>query len=258
MRSSATISTTRRTSSATCFSSRVPRAHGGGGGRLRVRRRRARDLRQDAAPPSARVRRRAKSRTAPSRRIWEEIKREERGCVARAGVLDDVPVGLPALTRAVKLGKRAATVGFDWPDVTGVRAKVDEELAELDAALACGAPHSRRGKGGGAARRRCGRRGGRRSDVHGREFLPPSRPRSRGLRARRERAFRAAVRPRRGASARAGGDWSQHDAAALERFWRRREVGDALTADPRTRLRAPANPRRACVSAFRFDSAPRP
>ncbi len=51
-----------------------------------------------------------------------------------SGVLDDVPVGLPALTRATKLGKRAATVGFDWPDVAGVRAKVDEELAELDAA----------------------------------------------------------------------------------------------------------------------------
>src|SRR5262245_29207845 len=53
-------------------------------------------------------------------------------------MLDDVPVGLPALTRAVKLGKRAATVGFDWPDVKGVRAKVDEELAELDAAAAGG------------------------------------------------------------------------------------------------------------------------
>jgi uncharacterized protein YabN with tetrapyrrole methylase and pyrophosphatase domain len=53
-------------------------------------------------------------------------------------VLDDVPVGLPALTRATKLGKRAASVGFDWPDVAGVRAKVDEELAELDAAAASG------------------------------------------------------------------------------------------------------------------------
>src|SRR4026208_308212 len=53
---------------------------------------------------------------------WEEIKREERGTAdPSAGVLDDVPVGLPALTRAVKLGKRAATVGFDWPDVAGVR-----------------------------------------------------------------------------------------------------------------------------------------
>src|SRR5690606_16979161 len=51
-------------------------------------------------------------------------------------ILDDVPVGLPALTRAMKLGRRAAEVGFDWPDVAGVRAKVGEELAELDAAAA--------------------------------------------------------------------------------------------------------------------------
>jgi MazG family protein len=70
--------------------------------------------------------------------LWEEIKREERGVASAGGVLDDVPVGLPALTRATKLGKRAASVGFDWPDVAGVRTKVDEELAELDAAAASG------------------------------------------------------------------------------------------------------------------------
>jgi ATP diphosphatase len=45
---------------------------------------------------------------------------------------------LPALTRAVKLSRRAARVGFDWPDAAGVRAKVDEELAEVDAASAAG------------------------------------------------------------------------------------------------------------------------
>jgi MazG family protein len=76
---------------------------------------------------------------------WEEIKREERAAAASpvgddeaapGGQLDDVPVALPALTRATKLGKRAASVGFDWPDTAGVRAKVDEELAELDAAAA--------------------------------------------------------------------------------------------------------------------------
>lgn len=75
--------------------------------------------------------------SAEQTKRWEEIKREERGAAdPSASVLDDVPVGLPALTRAMKLGKRAATVGFDWPDVSGVRAKVDEELAELDAATA--------------------------------------------------------------------------------------------------------------------------
>ena len=83
--------------------------------------------------------------SAEQTELWEQIKREERraeppGGVPlrglRSGVLDDVPVGLPALTRATKLGKCAASVGFDWPDAAGVRAKVDEELAELDAAVA--------------------------------------------------------------------------------------------------------------------------
>jgi MazG family protein len=70
-------------------------------------------------------------------RLWEEIKRQERGAAEpAAGILGDIPVGLPALSRAVKLGKRAATVGFDWPDASGARAKVAEELAEIDAAVA--------------------------------------------------------------------------------------------------------------------------
>lgn len=77
--------------------------------------------------------------SAEQTKRWDEIKRAEKGAGARSGgLLDDVPVGLPALTRAVKLGKRAAGVGFDWPDVAGVRAKVDEELHELDAATAGG------------------------------------------------------------------------------------------------------------------------
>jgi ATP diphosphatase len=48
------------------------------------------------------------------------------------------PAALPALMRAAKLGKRARRVGFDWQDAPGVRAKIDEELAEVDAALAAG------------------------------------------------------------------------------------------------------------------------
>jgi len=74
--------------------------------------------------------------SAEQTKRWDEIKREERTAAPAAGLLDDVPLSLPALTRATKLGKRAASVGFDWPDVAGVRAKVDEELAELDAAVA--------------------------------------------------------------------------------------------------------------------------
>lgn len=65
---------------------------------------------------------------------WERLKAEEKSARGRTqGLLDDVPVALPALTRARKLGARAARAGFDWPDATGPRAKVDEELAELDA-----------------------------------------------------------------------------------------------------------------------------
>ena len=63
---------------------------------------------------------------------WEELKARERA--AAAGVLADVPRALPALTRAQKLGKRAGRVGFDWTDMRDVRAKISEELAELDEA----------------------------------------------------------------------------------------------------------------------------
>ncbi len=59
---------------------------------------------------------------------WEKIKAAERG---PARVLDGVALGLPALTRAVKLQKRAARVGFDWPSTDEVLAKMREEMAEL-------------------------------------------------------------------------------------------------------------------------------
>jgi len=71
-------------------------------------------------------------------RAWERMKREERAARGEDGVLADVPLALPALARARKLGARAAQAGFDWPDASGPRAKVDEELAELDRATAVG------------------------------------------------------------------------------------------------------------------------
>lgn len=75
---------------------------------------------------------------ADQTRAWERLKHEERAARGVQGALADVPAGLPALTRARKLGRRAADAGFDWPDAAGPRAKVEEELAELDRAAAGG------------------------------------------------------------------------------------------------------------------------
>jgi MazG family protein len=80
---------------------------------------------------------------AEQTRAWERMKLEERNTRGEEGVLADVPLGLPALTRARKLGSRAADAGFDWPDAAGPRAKVDEELAELDRAARAQDPDAR-------------------------------------------------------------------------------------------------------------------
>ncbi|HBP41710.1 MAG: nucleoside triphosphate pyrophosphohydrolase [Vreelandella alkaliphila] len=72
---------------------------------------------------------------------WEALKadeRAERSQQSTPSVLDDVPRTLPALSRAAKLSKRAARVGFDWPDASGVLDKIREELAEVEEALAEG------------------------------------------------------------------------------------------------------------------------
>ncbi|MBD8547370.1 nucleoside triphosphate pyrophosphohydrolase [Sphingomonas sp. CFBP 8760] len=70
--------------------------------------------------------------TATERPDWEAIKAAERTEKKEtAGALAGVALGLPALQRADKLQKRAARVGFDWPDTTGPRAKIDEELIEV-------------------------------------------------------------------------------------------------------------------------------
>ncbi|MFZ5747832.1 MAG: nucleoside triphosphate pyrophosphohydrolase [Pseudomonadota bacterium] len=66
--------------------------------------------------------------------LWEQIKAAERGAKGADSAIDGVASGLPALLRAEKLQKRAARVGFDWPDTEGPRAKVAEEIAEVDAA----------------------------------------------------------------------------------------------------------------------------
>ena len=66
---------------------------------------------------------------------WEEQKAEERAAKGHGSLLDDVPVGLPGLSRAVKLQKRAARVGFDWREAKDVLSKIVEETAELTEAM---------------------------------------------------------------------------------------------------------------------------
>ncbi len=66
---------------------------------------------------------------------WDAQKAAERASRAETGTLAGVPVGLPALTRAAKLTRRAARVGFDWPDAGQVLDKLEEEAAELRAEL---------------------------------------------------------------------------------------------------------------------------
>jgi MazG family protein len=171
-----------------------------------------------------------KLEVAEQSRLWEHIKREERGAAEAArgagapggtlgdgrasAVLADVPIGLPGLSRAAKLGKRAAAVGFDWPDVAGVRDKLREELAELEGALDADG-----GAGRAAARDAVAAEVGdllftvanlcRHLDLDPETCL-------RGANARFENRF-AYVEGRVRA---AGGDWSARDAAELDRFWR--------------------------------------
>jgi MazG family protein len=152
--------------------------------------------------------------SAEQTKRWEELKREERGSAAPdAGVLDDVPVGLPALTRAVKLGKRAAGVGFDWPDVAGVRTKVDEELAELDAAAASGNRDHVQAEMGDllfSVANWC------------RHLRLDPETCLRFANARFTRRFRAVE----AAVAASGRPWSAHDADALDALWRRAKASE--------------------------------
>lgn len=80
----------------------------------------------------------AEDKATFSNETWEAIKAEERktkGRASVAGLLADVPNGLPGLTRAVKLQKKASTVGFDWGDARLVLAKIREEIDEIEDAM---------------------------------------------------------------------------------------------------------------------------
>jgi len=85
---------------------------------------------------------------AAQTQAWEDHKAAERQAKAaetgdRASVLDGVALGLPALTRAVKLQRRAARVGFDWPEILPVLDKIEEEIAELKQEIRDGSPPER-------------------------------------------------------------------------------------------------------------------
>ena len=71
---------------------------------------------------------------------WEEQKATERKQKSKTNTLDDIPHGLPALTRAQKIQKRVASVGFDWPSVKGVLDKVEEEFQEVREELESNGP----------------------------------------------------------------------------------------------------------------------
>ncbi len=71
---------------------------------------------------------------------WEDHKARERAADADGSTLAGIAQALPALLRADKLARRAARVGFDWPDADGVAAKLEEELAELETARQAGDP----------------------------------------------------------------------------------------------------------------------
>jgi MazG family protein len=151
--------------------------------------------------------------SAEQTKRWDEIKRAEKRDAAAGGVLDDVPVGLPALTRAIKLGKRAAAVNFDWPDIAGVRAKVDEELAELDAAAASGNRSEIESEMGDllfSVANWC-----RHLDLDPETCLRAANARF----TRRFRSVEAGV-------AASGGGWESHDAIALDALWRQAKASE--------------------------------
>jgi MazG family protein len=152
---------------------------------------------------------------------WEAIKRDERSAAGRPGVLDGIPKALPALTRAVKLGRRAAGVGFDWPDFRGARSKVDEELAELDGAC--------RAEDRAAVEAELG------------DVLFALSNLSRHLRVDPEQALRASNRRFAGrfshveAAVNASGrTWEAHSAEELEDYWEAAKAAEAARSDSDT------------------------
>jgi ATP diphosphatase len=144
---------------------------------------------------------------------WERLKRQEQP--ERESVLDGIAAALPALLRATKIGRRAASVGFDWPSPAPVRAKVDEELSELDEAMHAGNTARIEAELGDllfTVANLC-----RHLDVDPEQAL-------RRANDRFVRRFRHVE----GEVEHAGGDFSACDAATLDRYWQRAKDAEAL------------------------------
>lgn len=159
---------------------------------------------------------------AAQRRAWEEVKAAERaGKASDPSVLADVPLALPALTRAEKLQRRAARIGFDWPEPAPILAKIEEELAEVRASLEAREPREKLAEELGDLLFAVVNLA-RRLEIDAEEAL-------RAANAKFERRFRA-VEARARAS---GSDPAQLDLAALDRLW------EEVKAEERDRSRAP-------------------
>ena len=137
---------------------------------------------------------------------WDRIKRSEKP--AGRTLMDGVGRGLPALSRARKIGKRAASVGFDWPDAAPVRGKLDEELAELDQALADSNQSEVEAEIGDLLFTVVNL--GRHLGIDAEEALRKANDRFIGRFDRVEAAVTSA-----------GGDWADFDSDALEAHWER-------------------------------------
>ncbi len=137
---------------------------------------------------------------------WEAHKARERAAGGATSVMAGISLGLPALLRAQKLGKRAARVGFDWPDSEGPRAKIAEELVEVATAEQRGAPGEIQEEIGDLLFAVVNL--ARKLDVNPEEALRQANRKF----ATRFAAVEAAVDER-------GGDWSAFSLAQLDELW---------------------------------------
>lgn len=152
---------------------------------------------------------------AAQRRAWEEVKAAERAReVADPSVLAGLPLALPALTRAEKLQRRAARIGFDWPEPAPILAKIEEELDEVRASLAAREPKEKLAEELGDLLFAVVNLA-RRLEVDAEEAL-------RAANAKFERRFRAVEERARAA----GSDPASLGLEALDRLWEEVKAGE--------------------------------